>query len=365
MWADDRKRRNETGRGTTGGGQGTVAFGARIGLVILAIAVFSVGCAHRPGPAPEPWSQLARAGTDALVARAADAVAAIGRLNPLLAAELGRLPEFGESLSPGHVKALETLLALVRENPARCEQVLKQMMAVGRAETRRYCAPLQALVWLVLDGQKDQARHLLAHYSLPALLCAAWPGPALVAVAWPQGRIEMRAGPCQARPAAYFLVNSLEPADILLLEQAGRLPVPQPGKMSWETLRAACNQRWSDPDTVAERLQAPELIDHYLRSQIRYDYYLGGRKTNAEVIATGRANCTDNAELAQVLLRRCGYEAEIVTIAGAGPNRDEAHQLVKFSDRGRIFIMDNGRTDPQGIVGPLNSLEGMTFWLNN
>jgi len=364
MWANGQRGANDGGtiRPVTTG-HGIVKTGW-ISILTLALALTGAGCAERartPGPL---WERALP--TDPLVEKAAAIVATIAGIHSQLAAELGRLPEFGgQALTARHIAALEALLQLCRGEPARFDQAFKQMRSVGRADQRRYCTPLQAFFWLLLDGQHGQAQAIGTAYSLNGLLCAAWPGPALVSATWPQGRIQLRTGLCRARPTAYFLANSLEPADVLLLEQAGHLPGPDTGHLAWTAVGAARRERWSDFETVAERLNAPELIDHFLRSQIRYDYYLGRRKTKAEVVAAGRANCTDNAELAVYLLRRSGYEAEIVTIAGAGPNGDQAHQLVKFSDRGRIFIMDNGRTDPVGIVGPLNSLEGTTFWLNN
>jgi hypothetical protein len=290
--------------------------------------------------------------------------------NHLLAQELGKLPELQESLKDGRISvAVDMFMILYGENPGLFNAMFKRMYRVGLPGVRRYCAPLQAFFWLVEDGQVDLVRHLLSRYSLENLLCVSWPSGKFYRATWPEGIIEKQAGSCSFSPIqfrSYLLLHSLDYVDFFLYRER-----ENPGAFEFEndTLLYQVfvrnrEVRWRDFTIIADRLNAPELIDFYERHNLSYEYYLGSRKSNATVLISRKANCVDTTELTIYCLKRAGYRAESLIVSPEGRAPADSHQITKYYHKGQIFIMDNGRSNPVGILGPLNTIEGSRYWLN-
>jgi len=101
-------------------------------------------------------------------------LAEISSQNPLVAIELGKLPELQDGVTSEERKALEDVAQIYNTNPDVFNEAFEQMYRVGLPETRRYCSPLQALFWLAEDDELNEQNDPLINYSLENLLNSAW-----------------------------------------------------------------------------------------------------------------------------------------------------------------------------------------------
>ncbi|MDF1592225.1 MAG: hypothetical protein P1P89_11965 [Desulfobacterales bacterium] len=94
--------------------------------------------------------------------------------NPLLATEIGKLPEIQDGISPQDEETLKRLCDLYNENSAGFDKAFAEMYQIGIPEVRKFCSPLQALFWLVEDGREDLTKQIMSGYSLKKLLIYSW-----------------------------------------------------------------------------------------------------------------------------------------------------------------------------------------------
>jgi hypothetical protein len=94
--------------------------------------------------------------------------------NPLLAQELGKLPEINDGLSDKEKIALEKIVKLYKYNPKSFNTAFNLMFRVGVPEVRRYCSPLQALYWMAEDGKHEEMDAIIDNYNLTDLLIWSW-----------------------------------------------------------------------------------------------------------------------------------------------------------------------------------------------
>ena len=87
--------------------------------------------------------------------------------NPLLAMELGKIPELTDGISVKEKKALATIAKIYQEEPIGFDSAFTRLYKIGLPEVRKYCSPLQAIFWLAEDGELDKE---FIHYSLRELL---------------------------------------------------------------------------------------------------------------------------------------------------------------------------------------------------
>jgi hypothetical protein len=295
-------------------------------------------------------------------------LAPVAERNPTLVSEIGKLPELQERSSSGRFEALKRIVLLYAESPTGFDIVFEQMFQTGKPEVRRYCSPLQALFWLVADGQIKIARQILSQYSLDRLLCSTWPTRNRYHISWPGRKIEKTGNHCDFQEddaPVYVIQHSLEPADYYLLKKSDGGAASGDGiDLGDAGFIETTALRWGNFQIVADRLNAPELIDFFQRHNLGYDDYLGSQRSVRDVFESGRANCVDTTRFALHCLHRAGYKAEMLTVPPRGRTAPGAHLVTKFYDRGRIYIMDNGRANPQGISGPLDTAEDLRILFN-
>ena len=109
--------------------------------------------------------------------------------------------------------------------------------------------------------------------------------------------------------------------------------------------------RWKDLDVVTDRLNSPELVDHYERSRIRYHYEPGHLDDYRHVFRYNEGHCMMITAFTRYCLHRAGYKARNynVTDSDLSPGGYH-HRACLFEVNGRKYIMDNGRGHPLGIV---------------
>ena len=85
----------------------------------------------------------------------------LDRLNYNLADELEKLPEIRKFRTHSSCLALSNLLKIYQFAPDEFDRMFEAMNEIGIPSRRKYCSPLQALFWLVLDGKMRVSGMLL------------------------------------------------------------------------------------------------------------------------------------------------------------------------------------------------------------
>jgi hypothetical protein len=223
---------------------------------------------------------------------------AIKAANPLLAAEIGKIPELQDGISGSEEKALMQLIMAYKKAPVAFDSAFKKMYKTGIPSIRSYCTPLQALFWLYQDNKAELAGGIIADYSLIGLLEESWEG--------------------------YFIT-----AD----EQ----------------------KRWREFNVVLDRLNSPELLDYYERHAIGYKYlpgYYEGAGHPSTLFEDKQGHCAQITDFTVYFLQRSGYKAGRYIVdhpALRSPNGNN-HRACLFYVNGRKYIMDNGRRKAFGII---------------
>ena len=127
-----------------------------IRVVVMASFLLLIGCVTASGPTkpnitysgpyPERFSIIQQA-------------------NPVLATELGKLPEIQDGIDAADEKALNTIVDLYQGNRTKFDQMFTEMYEEGRPEVRKYNSPLQAFYWILSDYDESYAKKLISKYS--------------------------------------------------------------------------------------------------------------------------------------------------------------------------------------------------------
>lgn len=276
--------------------------------------------------------------------------------NPLLAKELGKLPELQDGISVKEEKALEEIVNLYNAIPDVFNSAFEQMYKVGKPEARKYCSPLQALFWVAGDGVLNEYNPLV-DYSLEKLLISTWPA---------------RVGRHRVRIPDYLLPDAIagikdEKKRIAYARLSAKIGKFRLQEMLLEDYFANPEQfsrkaqdliqhslerrhikagRWEDSHTVMDRLNDPKLVEFYMMhnvSYVRVDCPQRPQKT----IKTGIGDCKACAIMAYHCLHRAGYDAYMLTMVDP-PNISAGHTVCVIDNS---YVLDNS----QGLIGPLNS----------
>lgn len=218
--------------------------------------------------------------------------------NPLLATEFGKLPEIQDGISEIEQVAMNQIIDLYSRDPLTFNKAFKQMYKVGLPEVRKYCTPLQALLWLAQDGKLGPTNNPIQNYTLKSLLDVAW--------------------------------------DDLY---------------SWTD-----TARWNDFHTVVYRLNSPELLDYYERRVISYKYEPGYGEDPGEawrVFKNKYGHCAQITAFTVYILQKAGYKAyrHLINHPALMSPKGNLHRVCLFIVNGKKYIMDNGRGHrPYGII---------------
>lgn len=206
--------------------------------------------------------------------------------NPLLAQELGKIPEIRDGISEIDAMALERICLFYSQNQKNFDSAFKRMYDVGDPNVRRYCTPLQALYWLALDDKLKQID--ISKYALMGMLNEAWYKPGF--------------------------------------EYDG-------------------TGRWDDFSEVTERLNSPELVDYYVSRNFNYKKVwlrsLDDYKNPHNIFSKKQGRCWLYTAFCVYCLRKAGYQAHAITVYhGNSPTPN--HVACAFIDKdGKEYILDN------------------------
>ncbi len=316
-------------------------------------------------------------------------LAKLDRLNYHLAAEVAKLPEIRIAGNCSSRLALSNLLRIYQFAPAVFDAMFNAMDGIGMPAHRKYCSALQALFWLIQDEKlcvsgmflgleikvtTDKYGHcrprLISrmaspknkndrHYSLDKMLDAAW-------------REECR---LIDGPNIHQIIDGIQTQEeaeeyALLLKRHDNLQIQgyiindfmRKRKIfnvnDWRQIETAVDQsRWKVFETVADRLNSPELVSYYINK------YFSFRKIPASGVYftffDQKAQCTDAAYFARFMLDRAGYETFMRSVKWNNDPWDGLHTGAGIIlEDGRYLLISN-YTGINYMSGPFSSLESL------
>lgn len=183
--------------------------------------------------------------------KAKSLLSAIPENNPILATELGKLPEFQDNVSSEEVSALEQIVKYYNTNHRKFDSVFSEMNKFGMPESRAYCSPLQAVLWGYMDGHFKEKDNPFKDY---------------------QGSVEF--------------------------------VKPIWGRMEGE--------RWNNFNKVASRIGGSvELMNHYLNQKYTYEWIPGVGSYPSEVFKKKSGACYEIALMAVKMMKIAGRDAKM------------------------------------------------------
>lgn len=210
---------------------------------------------------------------------------------PELYQELVKLPDL-QKMDDKTKAAMEAIASLALDKQYKA--AFDSMLSEGIKDKRKYCTPLQALLWIAYDGKID-ADHLLKAYSLNVLLHDAWTNTA--------------------------------------------------------TSNSYRSSRWEDFDEVVDRLNSPGLISVYTGANIKYQEEAVNEYVPARLVFERKVDdCDGFATFQSYLLRANGYEAWNVGLAIGTPT---GHNVCGYIKDGSYWVLDVGGR----MKGPFRSLD--------
>jgi hypothetical protein len=317
----------------------------------------------------------------------------LGKRNRLLADELAKLPEIRRFQSASASLALENLVAIYGFDPGRFDRMFEVLYPVGLPAYRKYCSPLQAVFWMIQDTHLPDAGALMgleiAKTTDEQGLCR----PRLTAKGFSDGKCNPPATLKQTLDAAWHDETELiRPAAIR--EIIHRLQTRAEGEeyallarrhsdrqlqnyilddylskkeifstRDWAVIDMAVqSSRWKTFYAVADRLNAPELIDHYINENFFF------RKTPANGVYftfyEKKAQCTDAAYFARFMLDRAGYRTFMRSVKWDEDPWNGLHTGAGIiCDDGSYLLVAN-YTGINAITGPFATVGGLDHQLS-
>jgi hypothetical protein len=321
-------------------------------------------------------------------------LAILNRLNPHLADEVKKLPEIRKFRNDSSRLALGNLLKIYQLAPDGFERVFKTMDEVGIPAHRQYCSALQALFWIIQDekmrisgmllglniekridkkgnsrpclvsepespNEKIDSEKLDHKYTLESILDMAWNDESLLmqrsTIRQIINRIQTQS---DAEEYAYLLKrhDDLQIQSYIMDDYLKKRTIFDAN--DWHQIKTAIDQsRWKVFYTVADRLNAPELVSYYISKCFSF------RKAPANGVYftffDKKAQCTDAAYFAQFMLKRAGYQTFIRSVKWDHDPWDGLHTGAGIVLEDGRFLLVSSYTGINSMSGPFSSLESL------
>lgn len=260
--------------------------------------------------------------------------------NETLAYELGKLPEFQDTITNQEIQALKKLLITYNNYPQKFNYAFNQMNQLGISHVRRFNSSLQALFWLFSDGYIDEAEAIILDYTLKDLLCAAW----LLKHTNHLNRWKWRTR--EAKKLYYSCIDHELREKIISFYKKNKgatdyiisLSELHPDSFTYtskpfESELYKQNNRWDDFEEVIDRVNSPELVHYYIMSE--YSFSFENQRNPKATFQSKSGNPDSIAQFGEFLLKKNGYKTFIrrVTVHGS---------LCAKKHTGAGILLDNG-----------------------
>ena len=287
--------------------------------------------------------------------------------NPLLAKEIGKLPEIQNGLTEKKVTALKILCDLYVNQNDSFNNAFDQMNKIGKPNVRKFCTPLQALFWLAEDEKLDEIASVLDDYNLERLLTSAWKEN--LALIMPKSDMKYVIDNIRVEHQKDFYKKKWAEKDygeiIYWLKSDYRSESNRSYKLfNYKSKRLIKkimkkkDPRWSEYNLVLERLNAPELVHFYLNTKLHY-VDTGKTRGGYLLFETGEGCCIDAAYLAVQALKKAGYKTFMRHVMWIENTPSGGHCVsgIILDDGRYLIVSDFGLHRRNRMSGPYDSLE--------
>jgi len=301
-------------------------------VLLLSMALSGCGTISKPNtPSAEPIDELNY----------------IEKKNPLLAMEIRKLPEILDGLNNDERKALQRLSEIYAAQTSDFESAFAEMYKIGLPEHRKYCSPLQALLWIAMESSFSKEKNPIKPYALSNLLDEAWKFDPKLSPQMIQEIVPTIRDPEIRKDFEKDITNKYKHLDYRLRTRIEYFPELFPDWVPQKLKELKSDSPWSDYNEVLARLNSPELVDFYVKKQINYSYareipgYDSNRGDPYYVFKYKEGDCLYTSAFIVEALRRNGYSA---WIEKRSPARlvDSFHAVCAFEIQGKKYIIDDG-----------------------
>jgi hypothetical protein len=258
--------------------------------------------------------KVGRSSSLLVVTQTGNALTELSSAYPDLYQELLKLPDLKE-MDDKNVKAINSIacLALSPEYKPAFEAMLNE----GIKDKRKYCTPLEALLWIAYDGEFNDDNPL-EDYSLTALINEAW--------------------------------------------------------KNTSTSDNYKSERWQNFDDVVDRLNSPTIVAQFVVYNVAYDTEEAKRmnETNVarwaspkETFKSKKGVCNEQARFSLYCLLQNGYyydsfelhKDRSASCLGTSTLREWGHVTCLYTDNGLFYVIDTTLAMGKLISGPFSSIE--------
>jgi len=246
-------------------------------------------------------------------------ISEIDKINPELAMELLKLPDF-ETVDIKDIEALEDILYSAKESEYK--KFFEDCMNEGIEDKRIYCSPLEALLWIAYDNELDHWD--LSIYSPESLTRSAW----------------------KYSSTSYFFRS----------------------------------ERWQNFDEVVDRLNSPDLLVIYMDNNFSYDWkkherWVAGDHSwdmPLDTFKNKKSDCGGQAIFALYCLLENGYMYDnfdtyrnnVASLLGCwDPSNPQAsHTVLLYKENNVFYTIDSGETTvTKGSFATIEDAADATF----
>lgn len=236
--------------------------------------------------------------------------------NRSLAIELGKLPEFQQSIKDEDLDALKKFFSLYRTYQIDFDRFFEQIYFIGKPEIRSFNAPLQALFWLAKDEKIGDITTIIRDFYLEELLEKSW---VLLHTEhlhrWQWRSIQARKlfDSCRdeslKRKIEVFFYKNRGATDYII-----SLGEQYPDRFahkyqSFNNNRLLHQARWNNFRTVVNRINSPELVHYYIVKNFIFEPNLSLKPEKTFFEKSGNSHAL--AFLGELLLKKNGYDTFI------------------------------------------------------
>lgn len=314
--------------------------------VILYISLFLSGCSIAISPKANSIAENNTPPSENRenenILEANKILAEIKEKNSLLALELTKLPDLKRTLSMKEVESLKNILALYEIDPLVFNKAFDQMYKEGIPEIRKFCTPLQALLWLSGKVRFSKQDNPLLNYDLESFLNKAW---GIYGIVLPEEDVKKIL-------AGRVYVEDIRDMRALLSKLSTGSQIFRNSSYQNEV-----REKWSNFEEVTDRLNSPRLVFKYIKPNFYYPMSIRGtRPTSIEQTFKSRiGTCASQALFVHYCLQKAGYDSGVIrydcTVGFCGPKRKRMsytnptpyHWTVAFKEGGSIYELDGGR----------------------
>jgi hypothetical protein len=340
-------------------------------FVILFLLTLFVGCSYISKSTPNDSiisENFSGSSSDLKLQKVQESLNKLSNQNPLLAVEIGKLPDLQDEVSENELSAVQYLFDFYTENQKDFDYAFFEMYKEGLPLHRRYCSPLQAIFWLARDKEFDEVEHLVRNYKLETLLNLAWKinGNDRISKAEMKYVIDNMQNknekPFYQRHwenENYEIILEWFFRDLKRESKRDQKLFNEKSRVIIKSAKAKKDPVWSDFLTVRDRLNSPKLISFYINKYIKYRTYQRAQGVYSTFI-NKEGHCIDGAYFAESMLNAAGYKTFMRHVKW-GPNNWTDNHCVSgvILEDGRYLVV--GDHCPRGnlLSGPYDSVRDL------